>query len=49
MLIWKVNRDIHFSMVYRKLNITKKDCLLPPVIENTLNMFAETKWFSPLH
>jgi hypothetical protein len=36
-------------MFYKKLNdVTRKDCLPLPRIDNTLNMLAAAKWFSTL-
>jgi hypothetical protein len=35
-------------MDYRRLNGTKKDCFLPPRINNTLDTLARVKWLCTL-
>jgi hypothetical protein len=45
-LVRKKNKDLRFSVDYRKLNDIMKDFFPLPRIDNTLDMLAGVKWFS---
>jgi hypothetical protein len=48
-LVRKKNGDLSFCGDYRKLNdVTRKDCLPLPWIDDTLDTLAGAKWFSTL-
>jgi hypothetical protein len=49
LVLIRKNRDLCFCIDYRKLNdVTRKDCFPLPLIDDTLDTLAGSKWFTTL-